>query len=196
AGVESVVGGLAREGSRPPGLVSWHALALWPELAAAYDHVVALDPPVVGWGEALLESLPAAGVSAYAHLAWGEAEREFALRVAEYELDLRAGMASLWRSLRDCGGGAAGEELVLLLRGDGRYPRSPLVAARMMRVMCELDLAVLDGSDGGYACRMLEGVRTDLMRSPAARAYGDRLVRIRRLLGVPAPEQPAQPAAA
>ncbi|MFL5827666.1 MAG: single-stranded-DNA-specific exonuclease RecJ [Thermoleophilaceae bacterium] len=196
SGVESVVGGLSRGSSMAPGLVSWQALAERPELAAPYDHVVALDPPVMPWGAALLASLPAAGVSGYAHLAWGAAEREFALRVAEHELDLRAGMASLWRSLRDCGGEAAGDALVSLLRGDGRHPQSPLVAARMIRVMGELELAVLEPDGDGYTCRLLEGARTDITRAPAARAYGDRLVRIRRLLGAATPETPAQPAVA
>ena len=64
---------------------------------------------------------------AFAHLAWGEAELRFARQINEHEYGLRASLASLYRVLRD-GGGAAGEELEAVLRGDAQRPRSPALA--------------------------------------------------------------------
>ena len=54
----------------------------------------------------------------YTHLCWGPAELRFAEQIHESEHALRASLVPLYRALRDRGG-AAGEELEALLRGDG-----------------------------------------------------------------------------
>lgn len=187
--LEGLLGGLARSGGARPALTSWRALASDPALAARFDHVVALDPPLGAWGERLLEALPPAGLGAFAHLAWGEPEVAFAQRVAEAELDLRSGMAELWRSLRARGGEARGEELEQVLAGDGARPRSPVAAARMVRVLGELRLARFDAA--ARALALVDSARKDLDASPAARAYRARLARARRYLASACPLAPA-----
>jgi single-stranded-DNA-specific exonuclease len=154
-------------------LVSWAALAARPELAEAFAHVVALDPPSTAAGEPLLRSLPGPG---FVHLAWGEPEVAFALALAQAELDLRPPLTALYRALRDAQG-ASGEELEALLCGDGRYTRSPALCARLLRVLDELGLA----SYSDRSCTLVEGARAQLEMAPtykrcqqqlgAARAY-------------------------
>lgn len=181
AGIEAVLGGLGlslgREHGRL-GLVSWHALAIEPGLAEGYPHALALDPPPHPHGEALLAAAPGAG---FAHLAWGPAEADFALRVARSELELRPALAEVFRALRDSGGSAEGETLAAILRGRGRHPRRAAVCGRLLRVLVELGLVELQAER--RACRVLDAPRTELERSPAYRAYSARLELARRYHG-------------
>jgi hypothetical protein len=139
-------------------VVSWAALEASPALASPFSHVVALDPPLTAAGEDLLRRLPGSG---YAHLVWGEPELAFALAVAQAELDLRPVLTALYRSLRDVGE-ASGEDLVALLRGDGRYPRSDVLCGRLVRVLVELGLA----SYFEQRLSLVSGVRGDLEAAP------------------------------
>lgn len=203
-GIEAVLGGLAATLQPPPalaaadssrgalGLVAWHALAAEPALAGAYEHLVALDPPTHPDGEALLAAAPgpaaplpaATPARGFAHLAWGSPETVFALQVAEAELELRPALAQTFRALRDRGG-AEGDALAAFLRGSGRHPRRAAVCGRLLRVLQELELVELDAA--AHSCRALDAPRTELERSPAYRAYVERLEATRRYLGaVPA----------
>ena len=82
------------------------------------------SPPIPGWprrtrtssrstrrrarrGRRCAGSLPGEG---WVHLAWGEAEREFAARVLTWELDLRAPLAEAYRALRAAAAAAAAGE--------------------------------------------------------------------------------------
>ena len=68
----------------------------------------------------------------------------------------------------------SGEALEAVLRGEGPQPRSAALAGRLVRVLTELDLVVLDRE--GSALRIAEApARTALERSPAFRAYHQRL---------------------
>ena len=61
-----------------------------------------------------------------------------------------------------------------MLRGEGPQPRSAALAGRLVRVLSELDLVVLDRE--GPALRLTEApARTALERSAAFRAYHLRL---------------------
>ena len=61
-----------------------------------------------------------------------------------------------------------------MLRGEGPQPRSAALAGRLVRVLTELDLVVLDRE--GPALRIAETpARTAPERSPAFRAYHPRL---------------------
>ncbi len=61
-----------------------------------------------------------------------------------------------------------------MLRGEGPQPRTPALAGRLVRVLTELDLVVLDRE--GPALRIVETpARTALERSAAFRAYQRRL---------------------
>lgn len=158
AGLQARVGGLA--------LVSYAALERRPELAGAYPQLVALDPPGSRPEEALLRH-----GEGRTHLAWGEPELRFALQMHELEYGLRASLASFYRELK-ARGRAAGEELERLLRGSGPHGRSHRLAARLIRVLAELELVSLDRQ-----CRELilaDATRTSLERSPAYRLYQQR----------------------
>jgi single-stranded-DNA-specific exonuclease len=145
-------------------LCSHAALERTPELTAAFDHLVVLDPPAHPDQEAALRRGPAA---AFAHVLWGPAELRFSQQIHELEYGLRASLVPLYRALRDAGG-AAGEELERLLRGDGRHARSARLAARLVRVLEELGLVSLDRDL--RALRVLDAERTALERSMTSRA--------------------------
>nr|MBA3301139.1 hypothetical protein [Thermoleophilaceae bacterium] len=149
-------------------LVAWEDLAARPQLAARYMHLVALDPPPEPWmGRA--EQAPGPEGAAV-HRAWGPVEVDFAARVAHAGLDLRAPLMEAYRSLRaveTCGGDA----LRAALAGVGPHPRSPALCARLLRVLCELGLAI---HENGVA-RVLEAPRTELDRSVTYRECAARL---------------------
>jgi len=151
-------------------IASWTALADEPTLAAPFAHVVAVDPPPDPGALALLER-PSGG--ARAHLAWGDAELRFARRIHQWDFALREPLAALYRALRGAGH-ARGEAFEAVLRGEGSQPRSAALAGRLVRVLSELDLVVLDRE--GPALRIVEPpARTALERSMAFRAYHRRL---------------------
>ncbi len=147
-------------------LCSWGALERDPGLAGPFPHLAALDPPA----HAHLDALLRAG-DGWAHLAWGDPELRFAQQITEREYGLRAPLAALYRALRDRGG-AEGEELEAVLRGESSRPRSPALAGRLLRVLVELRLVSLDRDRPAVTVPAAE--RTALERSPAFRAYEQR----------------------
>ena len=166
-------------GLRVAPLVSWSSLAAEPALAEPFGHVVALDPPPTALGEALLRSLPGEG---FTHLAWGEPEVAFALAAAQAELELRPPLVAVYRVLRESDG-AAGDELRGLLRGDGRYPRSAALCARLVRVLVELGLATY----GDRRCTLVPGVRADLETAPTYKRCQQQLGQVRSYLAMAMP---------
>jgi single-stranded-DNA-specific exonuclease len=184
ASLESLVAGLAPEGLE---VVSWTALAAAPALAAAHDHLLALDPPPGGASDPLLRAAPAS------HMAWGPAEVEFARAVARAELELRPALVDAWRALRALPPEASQQDVERALRGDGRYPRTPECCGRLVRVLGELGLAELVD---GPSVRVLEAERTDLERSPAFLTYRERAAVIDRALAGEVPRPAAAAPAA
>jgi single-stranded-DNA-specific exonuclease len=149
---------------------SWAALADDPELAAPFAHLVAVDPPSQPRLLGLLER-PSGGLRA--HLAWGDPELRFAQRIHQWDFALREPLKALYRALREAGT-VRGEALEAVLRGEGSQPRSAALAGRLVRVLSELDLVVLDRE--GQALQVADApARTALERSPAFRAYHERL---------------------
>ena len=152
-------------------LTSWAALEDEPELAAAFPHVVAVDPPTgevnpVGEG--------------WTHLAWGTPELDFAQRIHEWDFALRDPLITVYRALQ-AGTRASGETCEHMLRGEGPQPRSAALAGRLVRVLTELELASLDRE--GPALQVAENPqRTALERSPAFTVYQRRLEDGRRFL--------------
>jgi single-stranded-DNA-specific exonuclease len=143
-------------------LTSWHALNDEPGLAKPFAHIVALDPPAAPG----LEHLPGEG---WTHLAWGEPELGFATRIHQWDYALRAPLAAVYRALREAGG-AEGEAIEAMLSGDGAQPRSAALAGRLVRVLAELGLVILERE--ASALTVTESPeRTALERSAAFRAY-------------------------
>jgi hypothetical protein len=145
-------------------LCSHAALARSPELAHAFRHLVVLDPPAHPDQDAALRQ---GGAGTFTHLCWGAAELRFTEQNHESEHGLRAALVPLYRALRDRGG-AAGEELEALLRGDGPHARSVAQAARLVIILTELDLVSLDRDLPALTVRDAE--RTALERSATYRA--------------------------
>jgi len=144
------------------------ALEAAPELAERFEHVVFVDPPQF----AHVERLATAG-EGYVHLAWGEAERRFARAMLDEQLARRETLIAAFRDLREAGE-ASGGELLAALRGSGRFPRSPVTAARCLRVLSELELAQGATEAGSGRVGVVSSEGTELERSAAYRAYGAR----------------------
>jgi len=165
-GLEARTGGFA--------LISYHGLERDVSIAERFTQLVALDPPSSPAAGALLD----AG-RGYTHLAWGEPELRFAQQMHELEYGLRASLAALYRALR-APGRVAGEELEHLLRGDGPHGRPARLAARLIKVLAELELVSLDRDLPALA--IAGDARTALQRSPAYRVYAQRHEDGRRFL--------------
>jgi single-stranded-DNA-specific exonuclease len=150
-------------------LCSHAALEREPGLARDDAHVVLLDPPAG----------PVRACGTITHLAWGPAELRFAEHIHERQYDLRASLTATYRALRDAGG-AAGEELEALLRGDPETPRPAALAGRLVRILAELHLVSLDPDSRTVTVPRAE--RTALERSAAFRAYQQRYEDGRRWL--------------
>jgi single-stranded-DNA-specific exonuclease len=150
-------------------LCSHGALERDAALAPRDAHVVMLDPPAG----------PLRTHGRMTHLAWGQPELRFSEQIHEREYALRASLTATYRALR-AAGGAAGEELEMLLRGDPTTPRPAALAGRVLRVLAELRLVSLDPV--GRALTVPPAERTALERSPAFQAYQQRYEDGRRFL--------------
>ncbi len=166
SGLCSRIGGFA--------LTSHHALERAAELAAGFEHLVVLDPPACASDQTRLCAGPG-----FVHWCWGEPELRFAQQMHELEYGLRASLVTLYRSLRSLGS-VAGEELEHLLRGEGAHGRPARLAARLIRVLAELELVSLNRDLPALA--VAGGAHTLLERSPAYRAYVARYEDGRRYL--------------
>jgi len=120
-------------------LCRYEALERDPALAGRYSHLAAIDPP---WTSGLLEGLAGSGPGRMIHLAWGDPELGFAMRIHDHQYGLRPWLAALYRALRDTGG-AEGDGLETVLRG-GSPARPPALVGRVLRVLLELDLVHID----------------------------------------------------
>jgi len=180
AGLERMVAGMAADENLH--VASWDAVGADPTLARASDHILALDPPPVAGGLTLLDLACADG--AMAHVAWGAPEQEFALACWRERLALRPALIEIWRAL-DGAGELSGPRLEQALRGAGAYPRCGSHCGALVRVLCELGLAIWDTA--GEVPRLVRGSseRTDLDRSSAYRAYSERLAVAERYLTTP-----------
>ncbi len=155
-------------------LISYHALVRDPSLCERFAQLVALDPPAGAHGAAMLRK----GYG-FTHLAWGAPELRFAQQMHELEYGLRASLVALYRCLR-LRRRATGEELEHLLRGDGPYGRPARLAARLIRVLAELELVSLDRDLP--ALEIAGAAPTALERSAAYRVYAQRYEDGRRFL--------------
>jgi single-stranded-DNA-specific exonuclease len=178
--------GLARVRSAGCGvaLADWSALDSDPELARGFAHVLTADPPpfahlrlLAEWGEGFL------------HLLCRQTQNELALRALAEEWPGRELLAWVFRALRR----DAGEEGLLVGAGAqaalcgtaNPYPRAPEVAARHVRILEELGLVRWHGSGVDRALGVVSSEDTDLGRSAAFVAYGQRRQEGERCLSEP-----------
>ena len=148
--------------------------------AAPWPHVLALDPRAAAARRGAA-GRAALGRPGFAHLAWGQAEIEFALAAARAGLDLRPALVGVFRALRDggrrrrsgrgrrgaCARAARRRPLPALRRG----LRSP--AARAPRARARVVHAPRRGRAGLGAARR-RAAPTSSARRPI-RAYAERL---------------------
>jgi single-stranded-DNA-specific exonuclease len=175
---ETIAGAAAR--SNGGLLVSdYAALELVPELAGEFQHVVLIDPPPSPQLHGLAERPAPNG--GYLHPAWGHAEQKFVFDVLDEQLGLRGHLRALFSALAE-GGSLDGEELRRVLRGDGRHPRSPELAARCLRVLLESGVVQVGPDLGVSVPGVVSSDQIDLQRSGAFRAYRDRHEEAKRFL--------------
>ena len=167
-------------------VVDYAALERAPELAAAFEHVVLVDPPRNAEDE-LRAGLPCADSRAgFIHLLWTAAEIDFATKALAEQLPSRDTVAAAFRAMKE-EGECGGQGLRNALAGAGRYPLCPEACARRFRVLSELGLAQGEPEGGAGVVRVVSSERTDLQRSAAFRAYGERLSEAQRFLAIPNP---------
>ena len=148
-------------------ITDWGSLARAPRAAHGFQHLVLVDPPS---GAELQRTVLSATGGGYAHLCWGPSA-ELAELCWDSEWDLRGSLAEIYRGLS--AGAVKGEELRQLLIGSGRYGRSPEAAARSVRVLGELGIAVGGEGDDSRLLRVVSSERTALDRSGAYGVYSD-----------------------
>ena len=183
-GAEALAG-LAARGPGGLALTDYPALQARPELAAAFEHVVMVDPPRSGADESRCAA-PFAGTG-FVHQLWGEAENGFAVSASDEQLASRAAVAGVFRGLREAGE-ASGGELRKALAGGGAHPFGPETAARSFRVLAELGLVAGEPRGGAGTVGVVSSEGTDLERSAAFRAYRAAHSEAQRYL-----ERPKQP---
>ena len=126
-------------------LTSYELLAARPQAAAAFDHVVLLDPPFT---QALLAAVAAWAPQGWIHALWSPADALFAGTVAAAELDLDPVMRRVWRAL-SAGSGRFDEALELeLLQGEPFLHSAGAVCAAV-GALRDAGLLHVDDS-GGY----------------------------------------------
>jgi single-stranded-DNA-specific exonuclease len=176
---------IARLVNRAPSglaLTDYAGLERQPQLAAAFEHVVLVDPPRSE------EDRSRAGEpceeGGFLHASWTDAEREFAGQALAEQWATREGVATTYRALRQTGD-ARGKRLREALAGSGNHPLCPEASARRFRVLRELGLLQGSPQGGAGVVRVVSSVRTDLQRSAAFRAYSAQLSEAQQFLGRP-----------
>ena len=161
-------------------LTDYATLALRPELAPAFEHVVCVDPPASAVELALVRTASPEG--GFLHPAWGDAEAAFAAKVAGEQLGLVAPLRNVFRDLREAAPGR-GEALRAALAGSGPFPRSPELAARCARVLEEVGLLEWEPDGDSRCAGAVSSVSTELERSESFRAFEARHQEALRFLG-------------
>ena len=168
-------------------VTDYAALERAPKLAAAFEHVVLVDPPRDA-GDEIRTGLPCPdGAPGFLHLLWTDAEIDFATKVLVEQWPSRDTVATAFRALKEqgeCGGG----DLRNALAGAGRHPLCPEACARRFRVLSELGLLQGSPASGAGTFRAVSSERTDLQRSAAFRAYSERLSEAQQYLARPKPQ--------
>jgi single-stranded-DNA-specific exonuclease len=167
-------------------ITDYVALERAPELACAFDHVVLVDPPRSSVDEMHVGLPCQGGQPGFLHVLWSDAEREFAAKALAEQWPGREAIAGSFRGLRELGE-AGGEELRKALSGSGNHPLCPEACARRFRVLGELGLLQGAPEGGAGVVRVVSSERTELERSAAFRAYGERLSEAQQFLARPKP---------
>jgi single-stranded-DNA-specific exonuclease len=176
------IGRLVNRADSGLALTDYAALERSPELAAAFEHVVLVDPPRSE--EDRVRAGSPCDEGGFLHAPWTAAELEFAGQALAEQWAPREGVAATYRALRQTGD-AHGKRLREALAGSGSHPLCPEACARRFRVLRELGLLQGSPQGGAGVVRVVSSVRTDLQCSAAFRAYSDQLSEAQRFLARP-----------
>ena len=146
-------------------MTGYDVVAARPQLAAAFAHVVLLDPPST---RRLLAAVAGAAPEAWVHALWGRAEAGFAAQVAAAELDLDRAMRRVWRAL-SAAAGRFDEALEKELLGGDPFLRSAGAAAAALRGLRDAGLLRVDGA-GGYHLERPQS-KVDVTQTDTYRAW-------------------------
>lgn len=182
AGIDSVLagGGVA--------LTDWGRIARAPQLPAAFQQVVLIDPPPL---ERLEATVDRSRTDGFLHLAWGPPEVELSLRLWEAEWPSRPSLAAHYRELRsraEAGEALSDDVLRDALCGAAAVARSPEACARALRVLLEVGVVGWEGggesagSTGLGALGVVSSKGIELAQSQAFVAYRERHEEGRRYL--------------
>ena len=167
-------------------VVDYAALERAPELACAFEHVVLVDPPRGALDE-MLAGLPCSeGDPGFLHVLWSDPERDFAAKALAEQWPGREAIAGSFRALRELGE-VSGQQLREALAGTGNHPLCAEGCARRFRVLSELGLLQGAPEAGAGVVRVVSSEKTELQRSAAFRAYGERLSEAQQFLARPKP---------
>ncbi|HTT94970.1 MAG TPA: single-stranded-DNA-specific exonuclease RecJ [Solirubrobacterales bacterium] len=181
----ATVANLAARADSGLALVDYSALAISPDLASRFEHVVLVDAPrtpadvervtatfVAHPNRSAPPPLGAAAPASpgFVHPLFSEAERDFSLGVLARQAPSRATVAGVFKALR-AGGRLTGPDLRAALAGPGPHPLDPETAARAFRVLGELGLVAGSTNAGGGLVGVVSSEGTDLERSAAFRVY-------------------------
>ena len=133
-----------------------------PGLLACHDHLVFIDPPP---GKASFVSMIEKAPDAWVHLFYCADEVQFTGKVLEHEYDLRAPMTKIYKHLKAGKTWPLDETTERLLLAGGKYLRQPMLVARCLRVLEELDLISIEKNSGKPMVNLLESGKTSLERS-------------------------------
>ncbi len=207
----ATVAGLISRADSGLALVDYAALAMAPDLAAAFEHVVLVDAPrspadvhritlpFVAPTPAYLPnegrggrddspgrhaSSPGASSPGFLHPLFSAAERDFGLGVLARQAPSRETIGTVFRALRTAGE-VSGAELRAALAGAGPHPLDPETAARAFRVLRDLGLVAGDTKAGAGLVGVVSSEGTDLERSAAFRVYSEEHSEARSFLQSP-----------
>ncbi len=147
-------------------MTGYDVVAARPQLAAAFAHVVLLDPPFT---RRLLAAVAAAAPEAWVHALWGRDAVGFATQVAASELDLDTAMRRTWRALSAAAGRFDEGARAGTPRGDP-FVRSAGATAAALRALRDAGLLQVGSRP---AATILSGLRVRSMSPrPAHSRHG------------------------
>jgi len=146
-------------------LADWAALALAPEVAGRFTHVMLADPAPDPRVEAMALTGARDG-GGYAHVLSSHGEAGLAVQALELAYPGREGLGRAYRALAQQGDGPRGlARLRAGLEATGE-PHAPEWCARAIRVLAEIGVVRMTGTAHARTFEAVSSVRGELGRSP------------------------------
>jgi single-stranded-DNA-specific exonuclease len=159
---------LASRGRGGVVLADWPALAILPDLARQFAHVVVADPAPDPWVEAAGQAGTRDG-GGWAHTLASALEPGLAIRALELRHPTRAALTHAYRALRarTQAGPVGTEDLRQALEALPGGPRSPEWGAEAIRILAETGVLRIVATAPELKLEVVSSVRGELERSPS-----------------------------